>query len=57
MQNGETALLYATQYGYLQIADILLRHGASVLHENKVMRGKDCEGVSVFVGEELCFGV
>ena len=57
MQNGETALLYATQYGYLEIAELLLRHGASVLHENKVMRGKDCEGVSVFVGEELCFGV
>ena len=56
MQNGETALLYATQYGHFDIADILLRHGASVQHENKVIRGKDSEGVSVFVGKELCFG-
>ena len=56
MQSGETALLYATQYGHFDIADILLRHGASVQHENKVIRGKDSEGASVFVGEELCFG-
>ena len=56
MQMGKTALTWSAYNGHLEMAKLLIRHGASVQHENKVIRGKDSEGASVFVGEELCFG-
>ena len=40
MQNGTTALLAASRGGHLEVVELLLRHGASVQHEDMVIRGK-----------------
>ena len=39
IQDGMTALIWASQFGHLEVADLLLRHGARVRHKDKVMRG------------------
>jgi hypothetical protein len=35
------------------MVELLIRHGARVQFEDKVMRGKGCEGCAC-MGEELC---
>ena len=34
--DGETALIIASQQGYVEAARVLLDHGASIDHQNKV---------------------
>ena len=41
MQSGNTAIICAGTYGKLDVADLLIRHGASVNNQNQVMWGKD----------------
>ena len=39
IQYGSTALMNAAAKGHLEVADLLIRNGAQVQHENKVIRG------------------
>ena len=49
MQFGNTALIWAARKGHLQIAQELLKRGATTEAQNKVMQG---DGVGVGVGNE-----
>ena len=49
MQIGETALIRAAIKGHLDIADLLIRHGAPVQHQDMVMWGEGGEGEPVWV--------
>jgi len=49
MQDGYTALMWAAQFGRLQIAQELLKRGADADAQNKVMQG---DGVGDGVGNE-----
>ena len=45
MQNGNTAFIHAAKNGSVELVDLLLRHGARIQHQDKVIRGKEREGV------------
>ena len=49
MQFGWTALMWASNNGHLEVVDLLIRHGARVRREDKVMWGKGWEGVPVWM--------
>ena len=54
MQNGTTAFIHAAKNGSVKLVDLLLRHGARIQHQDKVIRGKEAERVR-FRFELICW--
>ena len=58
IQDGATALMHAAKSGSVEVVDLLLRHGARIQHQDKVIRGKERESVPAWdSGLNQCAGI
>ena len=57
MQDRDTALILAARKGHLKVVELLIRHGAQVQHQNKVIRYKGLLSAWYVWGWVKCAGI